>query len=168
VTPEVLSLELLSHSECLRLLTRAQVGRVVFTVSALPAVVPVTFAVLDDAVVMSTAPDTRLAATADGGVLAFEIDEIDPPSRTGWSVVVTGVAELVTDSVTRSRIHGLLAPWPPGHLDVFVRLPLTVVTGRRIVAAAPVPFPDPRAHRRSRSTARSMAPRPPSPKSRPG
>jgi hypothetical protein len=92
---------------------------------------------------MCTAPDSRLAAAADEGVLAFEIDEIDPQSRSGWSVVVTGVAELVTDSLTRSRIHGMVTPWPPGHLDVFVRLPLTVVTGRRIVAAAPVPLPRP-------------------------
>jgi nitroimidazol reductase NimA-like FMN-containing flavoprotein (pyridoxamine 5'-phosphate oxidase superfamily) len=143
MTHDVLSLELLSHSECVRLLRRAQVGRVVFTVAAMPAVVPVTFAVLDDAVVLCTAPDTRLAAAADGGVLAFEIDEIDLTSRTGWSVVVTGVAEWVTDSMTRSRIHGRVAPWPPGHLDVFVRLPLTVITGRRIVAAAPVPVPRP-------------------------
>jgi uncharacterized protein len=141
MTPDALSLELLSRSECVRLLTRTQVGRVVFTVAALPAVIPVTFAVLDDAVVMCTAPDGRLAAAADGGVLTFEIDEIDLSSRTGWSVVVTGLAELVTDSLTRSRIHGAVAPWAPGHLDVFIRLPLTVVTGRRIVAAAPVPLP---------------------------
>jgi nitroimidazol reductase NimA-like FMN-containing flavoprotein (pyridoxamine 5'-phosphate oxidase superfamily) len=138
---DALSLELLPHSECVRLLTRAQVGRVVFTVAALPAVVPVSFAVLDDAVVTCTSPDTRLAAAADGGVLAFEIDELDLTSRTGWSVVVTGVAELVTDSLTCSRIHGMVAPWAPGHLDLFIRLPLTVVTGRRIVAAAPVPLP---------------------------
>lgn len=143
MTHDVLSLELLSHTECVLLLTRAQVGRVVFTVAALPAVVPVTFAVLDDAVVMCTAPDTRLAVAADGGVLAFEIDELDPPSRTGWSVVVTGVAELVTDPLTRSRIHGVVVPWAPGHHDVFIRLPLTLITGRRIVAAAPVPVPRP-------------------------
>jgi len=139
MTPGVLSLEQLSHTDCVQLLIRAQVGRVVFTVAALPAVVPVTFAVLDDAVVMCTASDTRLAAAADGGVLAFEIDDLDPPSRTGWSVVVTGVAELVTDALTRARIHGMVAPWAPGHHDVFIRLPLTVVTGRRIVAATPVP-----------------------------
>lgn len=137
MTHEVRSLELLSHTECMQLLTHAQVGRVVFTVAALPAVVPVTFAVLDDAVVMCTGADTRLAAAADGGVLAFEIDELDPTSRTAWSVVVTGVAELVTDPVSRSRIHGMMAPWAPGHFDVFIRVPLTVVSGRRIVAAAP-------------------------------
>ncbi|HEX4699229.1 MAG TPA: pyridoxamine 5'-phosphate oxidase family protein [Actinomycetes bacterium] len=143
MSDDVLSLELLSRSECVRLLTGAQVGRVVLTAGALPAVVPVTFAVLDDAVVMCTASDTRLAAAADGGMLAFEIDEVDLPSRTGWSVVVTGVAELVMDSLTRSRIRGMVVPWAPGHLDVFIRLPLTVITGRRIVAEAAVPLPQP-------------------------
>jgi len=115
MTPEGRSLEQLSHTECVQLLNRAQVGRVVFTVAALPAVVPVTFAVLGDAVVMCTAADTRLAAAADGGVRAFEIDEMDPTSRTAWSVVVAGVAELVTDPLMRSRMHGMVAPWAPGH-----------------------------------------------------
>lgn len=134
---DVRSLELLSHHECVQLLTGAQVGRVVFTMAALPAVVPVTFAVHEDAVVMCTAAETRLAAAADGGVLAFEIDELDPRTRTGWSVVVTGVAKLVADPLMSSRLHGIVAPWAPGHHDVFIRLPLTVVSGRRIVATSP-------------------------------
>ena len=131
---DVRSLEQLSPGECLQLLEGAQVGRVVFTVAALPAVVPVTFAVHDDAIVMCTAPATQLAAAADRGVLAFQVDELDPTARTGWSVVVTGVAELVTDPLTRSRIHGMVAPWAPGKHDVYIRLPLTLVTGRRIFA----------------------------------
>lgn len=130
------SLELMSRHECVQLLAGAEVGRVVFTVAALPAIVPVTFAVHDEAVVMCTAADTRLAAAADGGVLAFEIDEMDPASRTGWSVVVTGVARVVTDPLTSSRIHGMVAPWAPGHNDVFIRLPMTVLSGRRIAATA--------------------------------
>ena len=56
---------------------------------------------------------------------------------------MTGVAEWVTDPQTRSIIHGMVAPWAPGHHDVFIRLPLTVITGRRIVAAAPVHVPRP-------------------------
>ena len=138
MTRELRSPELMSYGECLRLLSCAQVGRVVFTVAALPAVLPVTFAVADAAIVMCTGVDTRLAAAADGGVLAFEVDEVDPTSRTGWSVVVTGVAELVSDALARLRLHGVVAPGAPGHHDVFIRLPLTVVSGRRIVAAAQV------------------------------
>jgi nitroimidazol reductase NimA-like FMN-containing flavoprotein (pyridoxamine 5'-phosphate oxidase superfamily) len=129
------SLEALSHDECLDLLGRAQVGRVVFTMGALPAVVPVTFALQDAAILTRTAADTRLAKAAKGAVLAFQVDELDAASRTGWSVVVTGVAELVTDTDERRRLDGLLEPWAPGERDVFIRVPLTMVSGRRIVVS---------------------------------
>jgi nitroimidazol reductase NimA-like FMN-containing flavoprotein (pyridoxamine 5'-phosphate oxidase superfamily) len=129
------SLEALSHDECLELLGRAQVGRVVFTMGALPAVVPVTFAVQDTAILTRTAADTRLAKAAKGAVLAFQVDELDAASRSGWSVVVTGVAELVTDADERRRLDGLLEPWAPGERDVFIRVPLTMVSGRRIVVS---------------------------------
>jgi nitroimidazol reductase NimA-like FMN-containing flavoprotein (pyridoxamine 5'-phosphate oxidase superfamily) len=129
------SLEALSHDECLELLGRAQVGRVVFTMGALPAVVPVTFALQDAAILTRTAADTRLAKAAKGAVLAFQVDELDAASRSGWSVVVTGVAELVTDADERRRLDGLLEPWAPGERDVFIRVPLTMVSGRRIVVS---------------------------------
>ena len=117
------------------MLSRAVVGRVVFTLSALPAVVPVTFGVLGDALVLRTSEGTRLAAAADGGVLAFEADEIDSVARTGWSVVVTGIAELVTDPMRRALIQSTVEPFVSGENDVCVSLPLTVVTGRRVVAS---------------------------------
>lgn len=133
--------EVLSYRDCVALLETPQVGRVVFTVGALPAIVPVTFAVQDDAIIICTAADTRLAGAANGRVLAFEVDEVDPATRTGWSVVVTGVGELVIDSAQRARLHGVVTPWAPGRHDVLIRLPFTVVTGRRIVDASPASAP---------------------------
>jgi uncharacterized protein len=127
------SLEALSRPESLVLLASVRVGRVVFTVGALPAIVPIAFATHGDAVVMRTSVGTRLALAADHGVLAFEVDDVDPGTRTGWSVVVTGVAEIVTDPVERAVIHGLVEPFAPGQNDVCVRLPLSVMTGRRVV-----------------------------------
>jgi nitroimidazol reductase NimA-like FMN-containing flavoprotein (pyridoxamine 5'-phosphate oxidase superfamily) len=129
------SLTALSRRDCVALLSGAQVGRAVFTERALPAVVPVNFIVQDDAIVMSTAADTRLASAATRGVLAFQVDDIDPSSRTGWSVVVVGVAELVDSPLERARIRCLLQPWAPGDNGVFIRLPIKVVTGRRIFAS---------------------------------
>jgi nitroimidazol reductase NimA-like FMN-containing flavoprotein (pyridoxamine 5'-phosphate oxidase superfamily) len=126
------SLEALSLPEAVALLATAAVGRVVFTVGALPAVVPVTFAVHAGAVVLRTAVGTRLAAAADGSVMSLQADEVDPDARTGWSVVVTGLSELVTDAAARSVIHALVEPWAPGQHEVYVRIPLTVVTGRRV------------------------------------
>lgn len=128
-------METLSKPDAVELLASAAVGRVVFTDAALPAVVPITFAVHNGAVVMRTAADTRLAAAADGGVLALEADDVDPVARTGWSVVVTGVAEIVTDPVEWAVINSLVEPFAPGANIVAVRLPMTVVTGRRVTGA---------------------------------
>lgn len=129
------SLMALSHRECVALLGKEKIGRAVFTDRALPAVVPVTFAIQDDAVLMCTAADTRLAAAASRGVLAFQADDIDPSTRGGWSVVVVGVAELVDDPAEQARIRLVLEPWVPGRNEVFIRLPLKVVTGRRILGS---------------------------------
>jgi len=129
------ALETLSQQEAVTLLSTMPVGRVVFTVGALPAIVPVAFAVHDGAVVMRTSPGSRLARAAPGGVLAFEIDDIDPETRTGWSVVVMGVAAVVADPVQRAAIDRVVDAFAPGRNDVCIRLPLTVVTGRRVTAA---------------------------------
>lgn len=103
--------------------------------AALPAIVPVTFVLHADCVVMRTSRTTSLAAAvARGGVLAFEVDDFDPVTRCGTSVVVVGLPELVTETAQRARIHLVLEPWAPGHHDVWIRLPLTMVTGRSVAA----------------------------------
>jgi len=129
------SLSALSHRDCVALLSGAQVGRAVFTERAMPAVVPVNFIVQDDAIVMCTAADTRLAKAATRGVLAFQVDDIDPGTRSGWSVVVVGVAELVDNVQERAQFRCLLEPWAPGNNEVYIRLPLKVVTGRQILSS---------------------------------
>jgi nitroimidazol reductase NimA-like FMN-containing flavoprotein (pyridoxamine 5'-phosphate oxidase superfamily) len=133
------SLEELSKSDAVALLSTIPVGRVVFTVGALPAIVPVAFAVHDDAIMMRTSSRSRLARAAPGGVLAFEVDDVDPVTRTGWSVVVTGVASVVADPAERAVIDGVVEMFAPGHTDVCIRLPLTMVTGRRVTAAGRKP-----------------------------
>jgi nitroimidazol reductase NimA-like FMN-containing flavoprotein (pyridoxamine 5'-phosphate oxidase superfamily) len=132
--------ESLSQEECLSLLGRVLIGRAVYTVGALPAIVPVTFAVQDGNVVIRTAGDSRLAKTADGNVIVFEADEVDGATRIGWSVVVTGIAEVVTDPTERDKLHGLVVPWAPGDRDTLIRVPITMLTGRRIVETS-VPTP---------------------------
>lgn len=127
------ALVVLSADECRGLLDRPQVGRVVYTDRALPAVQPVTYLILDDAIVFWTDPAGQLARAARDGVLAFEIDEVDPSTQTGWSVVVTGLPEHVTTSAELSRVRAMLRPWAPGRRDALIRIPLTVVSGRRIV-----------------------------------
>jgi nitroimidazol reductase NimA-like FMN-containing flavoprotein (pyridoxamine 5'-phosphate oxidase superfamily) len=124
----------LSRRECLALLRTEVVGRAVFTERALPAVIRVSYAVLDDALVFATRTGSRLAAAAQGGVLALEVDRLDPPTRTGWSVVVTGLPEDIVGLAEQARALSVLDTWAPGRQDLLLRLPLTVVSGRQIVA----------------------------------
>lgn len=125
----------LGREECLRLLERAPIGRVVHTRHALPAVLPVNFCLdVDSAVLMRTSADSELAAAVDGVVIAFEADEVDATAHSGWSVVVTGRATVVTDPAE----HGRLArtgprSWVASPAEVFIRIEPELVTGRQLV-----------------------------------
>ncbi|MCE7002079.1 pyridoxamine 5'-phosphate oxidase family protein [Kibdelosporangium philippinense] len=68
-------LEVLNEAECFQLLAGAPVGRIVFNDRALPAVLPVNFAVLGRTLVIRTGARTRLAIAGINTVVAFEVDE---------------------------------------------------------------------------------------------
>ncbi|MGJ5830674.1 pyridoxamine 5'-phosphate oxidase family protein [Streptomyces ossamyceticus] len=124
----------LDRQECLRLLAKVPVGRVVYTRRALPAVLPVNFALdSDDAVLLCTSAGSDLVRAIDGVVVAFEGDEFDPATRSGWSVVVTGRADVVTDPAEHERLsRSGPASWMPVRNEVFVRIAPEMVTGREL------------------------------------
>ncbi|MER5532312.1 pyridoxamine 5'-phosphate oxidase family protein [Streptomyces mirabilis] len=130
----------LDREECLRLLERAPIGRVVHTRHALPAVLPVNFCLdIDSAVLMRTSADSELAAAIDGVVIAFEADEVDATAHSGWSVVVTGRATVVTDPVEHGRLTRTgPRSWVASPEEVFIRIEPELVTGRQLVAGRTV------------------------------
>ena len=137
----------LDRQECLRLLARMPVGRVVYTRHALPAVLPVNFSLDTDAsVLLCTARGSDLVRAIDDVVVAFEADEFDAGTRSGWSVVVTGRATVVTDPAEHARLadsgpHS----WMPMRDPVFVRIASEMVTGRELgERTAPTATPSPR------------------------
>lgn len=121
----------------MRLLASARVGRLVFTVNALPAVRLMNFAVVGGLIVLRTAADTTVARKVDDVIVAFEADELDAATSSGWSVVVTGRATRVTDPEPIARYRNVpLVPWAPGDRDQFVTITTEVVEGRRVSRAA--------------------------------
>ncbi|GAA2245841.1 pyridoxamine 5'-phosphate oxidase family protein [Streptomyces indiaensis] len=124
----------LDRQECLRLLAKVPVGRVVYTRQALPAVLPVNFSLDADAsVLVCTSPGSDLVRAIDGVVIAFEADEFDAATRSGWSVVVTGRATEVTDPAEHERLlQSGPSSWMPLHDAVFVRIESEMVTGREL------------------------------------
>ncbi len=84
----------LERQECLRLLAKVPLGRIVHTRGALPAVLPVNFGLdHDGSVLLRTSAASELVRAIDGSVVAFEADEVDAATHSGWSVVVTGEAD---------------------------------------------------------------------------
>ncbi|MEU6230004.1 pyridoxamine 5'-phosphate oxidase family protein [Streptomyces sp. NPDC047042] len=123
----------LDRSECLRLLARAPVGRVVHTRQALPAVLPVNFALDGEAVVVRTSAASELVRAIDGAVVSFEADEVDAAAHSGWSVIVTGRAKLVTEQAVHERLlRNGPRSWGPWPEEVFVRIEPELVTGREL------------------------------------
>lgn len=131
----------LGVDECWKLLRSSELGRVAVTIDAMPVVLPVFFAVVEDAIVFRTAPGTKLEAATTEAVVAFEADDFDPVTREGWSVVVQGVAREVTDPGELDRIRGPHADIVGAHgsADRYVTIPATLIDGRAIRA---VPEPD--------------------------
>lgn len=126
-------LQILDRRECLALLAGTYVGRIVFTLDALPAVQPVNYVLDGDAIVIRSAPGSKLTAATRHAVVAFEIDEIDLDSHGGWSVTAVGRAEEVIDAEERRRLSLLpLRPWAPGERHHFIRIRPELINGRRI------------------------------------
>jgi nitroimidazol reductase NimA-like FMN-containing flavoprotein (pyridoxamine 5'-phosphate oxidase superfamily) len=128
----------LTRDDCLRLLGTAAVGRVVvLTAGQTPVIRPVNF-VFDErsqSVVFRCSGGTKLIALLAAARAWFEVDEVDPDGRTGWSVIIAGVTEPVTERSEVARLERLaLHNWVAGPDAHWVRIRARVVSGRRIQA----------------------------------
>lgn len=128
-------LERISRDECVELLAHHELGRLVVIDGDRALVFPVNYAMDGDAVVFHTADGVKLENARHHRV-TFEVDDVDRTTRSGWSVVVQGVAQEVTkfdriDVIERLRqldVH----PWAPGDKPHAVRIVPLQITGRRI------------------------------------
>ena len=122
---------------CMRMLAGASggFGRVGLSVSP-PTIRPVNYAFDDrtQSVVFRSALGSKLREGLSSGTAAFEIDGTDPVDQTGWSVIIVGEAEEVTDPAEIDQLEDFeLEPWAPGVKTHWVRIRATSASGRRIV-----------------------------------
>jgi nitroimidazol reductase NimA-like FMN-containing flavoprotein (pyridoxamine 5'-phosphate oxidase superfamily) len=129
-------LEVLDRPTCLRLLDGTRLGRLGITSGALPTILPINFRLVEERIVFRTGVGTKLEAATSNAIVAFEVDDLDPLSHTGWSVVVTGLAHEVTDPEERERLDaGRLPFWAPSAGDRIVAISTEMISGRRILPA---------------------------------
>ena len=123
----------LDRGECLRLLGKSTVGRVVFTEGALPAAHPVIYLLDDEEVIFCTAVGSKLAVATGHQIVGFQVDEIDPYTRSGWSVLGVGQAYEVVMPIRLAALTARQpAPWIPDRTEHTIAIPLQRLTGRRL------------------------------------
>lgn len=110
-------------------LDSTEVGRLGTALGEQPDIFPVNYVVDGTSVVFRTAEGTKLAEVVLNENVAFEADGWD--DQGGWSVVVRGKAERITDSEELARAKKLpLKPWTSTLKHHFIRITPGTITGR--------------------------------------
>ena len=129
-TPRV---DALSDEECRRLLETHRFGRLAVHGRDGLAIFPVNYVYSEGHLAIRTEPGAKLDGAVQSSV-AFEIDEVDDLMRTGWSVVVTGSAFEVTDSLDEQS--QLIRTFPvdswAGERSLWLRVEPRTITGRMV------------------------------------
>jgi Pyridoxamine 5'-phosphate oxidase len=130
----------LTRGQALRNLGSVGVGRIVFTERALPAVRPANH-ILDNGQVIISSRDgaaiVDLTRRDHATVVAYEADQIDPATHTGWTVTITGFAHLVNDPQQAARHRRALRPWITGEMNHIIRIDPQIITGYEQTADTP-------------------------------
>jgi len=123
------SLEVIARDDCLALVACMSIGRIAVALpGGPPLVVPVNY-VLDGAtVVFRSDPGTKLDMLREEPV-SFQVDLIDPFHRTGWSVLIQGIAYATEHDAEH---EAELESWVGGEKRHWVRVVPAAITGRRI------------------------------------
>jgi nitroimidazol reductase NimA-like FMN-containing flavoprotein (pyridoxamine 5'-phosphate oxidase superfamily) len=126
----------LTREECLALLASADVGRLAVNVPDWPPLIrPVSYAFDEPSksVVFRTGRGSKFHALTHAQRAAFEIDGHEPAGQTGWSVIVVGAVEEITNPAELSRLdQSRLRSWVAGDAHHWMRIRATSVSGRRI------------------------------------
>jgi nucleotide-binding universal stress UspA family protein/nitroimidazol reductase NimA-like FMN-containing flavoprotein (pyridoxamine 5'-phosphate oxidase superfamily) len=123
------------EDECLALLASQRVGRLVVVRGGDPEAYPVNY-VLDGRTVALRTDPGLLLDWATLGHVAFEVDRVDEEVHEGWSVVVHGIGQDVTDAMDRwsERVRSRdVVPWAGGERRHWIAIARPRFTGRRIV-----------------------------------
>lgn len=130
--------QVLSADQCRELLAEHHVGRIAWAAADGLQLLPVSYAFQYGSVVFRTSPYGVLSELVRPSEVIFEIDDLDPDSRAGWSVVLVGRAQAVAeprDLVQLWTVDGM-EPWAPGIRTLFIEVTPRQITGRRFGAAA--------------------------------
>lgn len=123
----------LSRETCEEMIAGASVGRLGVMVAGKPEVFPIVHVFLDGEIFFPTNDGTKIHAALEWPWVGFEVDGLEAENESGWSVMVSGRAEEITDPATIERAVAMRdSPWRKGPNVRWIRITPTEITGRRI------------------------------------
>lgn len=129
--PAPLRLVEVSGAEALWLLEGSTLGRLVYAQRDLAVIRPARHVwEYGRLVVRTPVPALVVPATA-----TYHVDDVRAVSGTGWTVTVTGPAEVITDPDEAGHYRRTLTGWSHGPHDTLLRLHPKTVTGFRLARA---------------------------------
>ncbi len=123
----------LSVERCRQLLAEHHVGRIAWVGADGLQLLPVSYALHRGSVVFRTSPYGVLSELVRPVDAIFEVDDLDPELRAGWTVVVTGRAQPIAeprDLVELWTVDGV-TPWAAGVRNLFIEVTPRQITGRQ-------------------------------------
>jgi nitroimidazol reductase NimA-like FMN-containing flavoprotein (pyridoxamine 5'-phosphate oxidase superfamily) len=140
--PAGTKLMVLTQKESWALVKQAALGRLAFVMDGWPLVMPVNYLVDGTDVVIRSDPGRKLTAARQQVQATLQVDSIDRLHRSGWSVLVFGIATAVDDGEEVARLDGLgLRSWAASDRASWIRLLPVQITGRRLPRAWSYPDP---------------------------
>ncbi|MFH8371717.1 helix-turn-helix domain-containing protein [Streptomyces sp. NPDC018031] len=123
----------LSEADCWERLGTHGVGRLGLSAADAPLVLPVNYLV-DARTVVYRTEQASPAAVTGGTQLSFEADHLSEGDSSGWSVLIVGTAEHLTDPAETEAFAGRSGsqPWAGGPRNLWIRLVPDQVSGRLI------------------------------------
>ena len=129
-----LGLHVLSEDECWSLVDGTPIGRVAFVHDGEPVVLPVNFILVGHQIAFRSAQGSKFGVASMRRPVAFEVDGWDVHTRSGWSVLIEGTADIVLDADEEAELEAIgLEPWADhDHPVEWVRILPNDISGRRI------------------------------------
>ena len=122
----------LTEAEIWAQLETSELARLAWNTSAGPQILPVNIVTHQGALWLRTTAHSAIAAQVDESQVAIEIDDIDPHSHAGWSIVVHGRAEAIYHEDDVPQAVTSLRAWAGGSRPLWLRVDAASVTGKRL------------------------------------
>ena len=124
--------DVLDRQACLERLAQHRVASLAITDGALPLVLPALYTLHGEDILVGAARAGILGRRMPNSVVSLCVHDLDDDLRSGWTVTVTGLADLVESHGGLADIPDLRR-WGVGHAtQVVVRIGTELISGRQI------------------------------------